>query len=442
MDNHSGYRLLLVALIILLNAFFAGAEVALLSTRRSRLRHLAEGGNVGAQAAISLLENPGRLLSVTQVGVTLASLGLGWAGEEAIFNILYGWLSPLVTPATAKILHGFAFALSFIVMSYAHVVIGEVVPKNLGIEKADRLAVIVAPALLVFYRISEPFVAILEKSATFISRLMGLSGKDHGGGHSAEELRYIIRSSGSEGHLHTFEQEVLQRVLDLNEYSAREIMVPRTSIVSVSVDATLDQVLRLFLEHQYSRLPVYERKPENIIGIVHFKDLIQVWEDRRQGQEKKRPVRPFRLRRIVRKSLVVPETKPLNQLIDEFRNERAHMAIVVDEFGTISGLVTMEDVLEQVFGEIEDEHDEVRTKPPVESDLLELDGATSIRDLHTQYGIDLPPETGFETLAGFLLVQLGAIPKAGDVVEMPGRRFTIRDMDRNRIASVKIEKLR
>jgi putative hemolysin len=138
----------------------------------------------------------------------------------------------------------------------------------------------------------------------------------------------------------------------------------------------------------------------------------------------------------------VPETKPLNQLIDEFRNERAHMAIVVDEFGTISGLVTMEDVLEQVFGEIEDEHDEVRTKPPVESDLLELDGATSIRDLHTQYGIDLPPETGFETLAGFLLVQLGAIPKAGDVVEMPGRRFTIRDMDRNRIASVKIEKLR
>src|SRR6478736_4947843 len=163
MDNHSGYRLLLVALIILLNAFFAGAEVALLSTRRSRLRHLAEGGNVGAQAAISLLENPGRLLSVTQVGVTLASLGLGWAGEEAIFNILYGWLSPLVTPATAKILHGFAFALSFIVMSYAHVVIGEVVPKNLGIEKADRLAVIVAPALLVFYRISEPFVAILEK---------------------------------------------------------------------------------------------------------------------------------------------------------------------------------------------------------------------------------------------------------------------------------------
>jgi CBS domain containing-hemolysin-like protein len=441
MESHSGYRLLLVALIIAVNGFFAAAEVSLLSTRRSRLRQRAENGNVGAQAAMSLLENPGRLLSVTQVGVTLASLGLGWAGEETIFNILYGWLSPFVTPATTTILHGFAFASSFIVMSFAHVVVGEVVPKNLAIEKADRLAVIVAPALLVFYRISEPFVAVIEKSSTSLSRLIGLSGKEHGGGHSAEELRYIIRSSGSEGHLHSFEQEVLQHVLDLSEYSAREIMVPRTSIVSVSIDATLDQVLRLFLDHQYSRMPVYEKHPENLIGVVHFKDLIRVWEERRMSQERKKPVRPFRLRRILRKPLVVPETKPLNQLIDDFRNSRSHMATVVDEFGTISGLVTMEDVLEQVFGEIEDEHDELRAKPPAESDVLELEGATSIRDLQTQYGIELPADAGFETLAGFLLFQIGEIPKVGDVIETPGRRFTIIEMDRNRIACVKIEKL-
>jgi putative hemolysin len=441
MDSHYGYRLLLIVFIIALNAFFAGSEVALLSTRRSRLRQLAEGGNVGAQAAMSLLENPSRLLSVVQVGVTLASLGLGWAGEETIFSIIYLWMHPLVTPATTNILHGFAFALSFIVMSYAHVVIGEVVPKNLGIEKADKLAVIVSPALLVFYRVSEPFVALIEKSASFVSRLLGLSGKEHGGGHSAEELRYIIRSSGSEGFLHNFEQEVLQRVLDLSEYSAREIMVPRTSMVSVSIDATLDQVLRLFLDHQYSRMPVYEKERENIVGLVHFKDLIQVWEERRIGLERKRPVRPFRLRRILRKPLVVPETKSLNLLVDDFRKDRTHMAIVVDEFGTISGLVTMEDVLEQVFGEIEDEHDELRAKPPAEADLLELDGATSIRDLETQFGIELPGDAGFETLAGFLLYQIGEIPKVGDVIEMPGRRFTIIEMERNRIACVRIERL-
>ena len=230
-------------------------------------------------------------------------------------------------------------------------------------------------------------------------------------------------------------------MLDLSEYSAREIMVPRTSIVSVSIDATLDQVLRLFLDHQYSRMPVYDKTLENLIGVVHFKDLIRVWEERRMSQERKRPARPFRLRRILRKPLVVPETKSLNQLIDDFRNDRAHMALVVDEFGTISGLVTMEDVLEQVFGEIEDEHDELRAKPPVEADVLELDGATSIRDLQTQYGIELPAEAGFETLAGFLLFQIGEIPKSGDVFEVPGRRFTITEMERNRIACVRIEKL-
>src|SRR5688572_2061258 len=154
MDSHAVYRLLLIALIILVNAFFAGSEVALLSSRKSRLRALAEGGNVGAQSAMSLLANPGRLLSVVQVGVTLASLGLGWAGEETIFGILYSLLGPLITPATTTIVHGFAFAMSFVVMSFAHVVVGEVVPKNLGIEKADRLAVIVAPVLLIFYRVS------------------------------------------------------------------------------------------------------------------------------------------------------------------------------------------------------------------------------------------------------------------------------------------------
>jgi putative hemolysin len=442
MEEHSAYRLLLVAFILLLNAFFAGSEVALLSTRKSRLRSLAESGNVGAQAAMSLLANPGRLLSVTQVGVTLASLAVGWAGEQTIDHLVKRALGQVITPATEAIVNGFAFVMSFVIMSYAHVVVGEVVPKNLGIEKADRLAVIVAPVLLVFYRVCEPFVAVIEKSAAALSRLIGLSGKEHGGGHSAEELRYIIRSSGSEGHLQEFEQNVLTRVLDLGEYFAREIMVPRTSIVSVSVDATLDQVLRLFLDHQYSRLPVYERQRENIIGIVHLKDLIRVWEERRAAQERKRPSRPFRLRRIVRKPLVVPETKPLNQLMDEFRRDRAHMAIVVDEFGTISGLVTMEDVLEQLFGEIEDEHDELRANPHAESDVFELDGATSIRDLQTQYGLVIPAEAGFETLAGFLLYQIGEIPKVGDVIEFEDRRFTIVEMDRNRIACVKIERLR
>ncbi|HYP15087.1 MAG TPA: hemolysin family protein, partial [Bryobacteraceae bacterium] len=396
-------------------------------------------GNVGAQAAMSLLANPERLLSVVQVGVTLASLGLGWAGEQTIHNMLTGAMQGLVTPGTLGIVEGVAIALSFVIMSYLHVVLGEVVPKNLAIEKADRLAIIVSPVLLVFYRVSEPFVLAIERSASLISRLIGLKGEAHGGGHSAEELKYIISTARADAGLQDFERDVLARVLDLGNYYAREIMVPRNAIVSVSVDATLDQVLRLFLDHQYSRMPVYENQPENIIGIVHYKDLIPIWEERRAAMERRRPVRPFRLRRVLTKPLVVPETKPLNQIMDEFRTNHTHMAIVVDEFGTISGLVTFEDVLEQVFGEIEDEHDERRVRPAADTGPLDIDGTTPIRDLNTQYGIELPGDAGFETLAGFLLFQLGKIPHPGDSVEYGGRRFRITEMDRNRIAGVRIE---
>src|SRR5437868_5159286 len=187
-------------------------------------------------------------------------------------------------------------------------------------------------------------------------------------------------------------------------------MTPRVDMVAVSVDATLDELLRITLEHKYSRLPVYEKKPEHIIGIVHYKDLMRAWQERKFAADRGRPVRPFRLRRYLREPHVVPETKPLHQLIDEFRGRHSHLAMVVDEFGTISGMVTLEDVLEQVFGEIADEHDVRRALPEANAPLIELDGSTNIRDLASNYGIELPGDAGFETLAGFLLHQLGYIP--------------------------------
>jgi len=440
-DLYFGYRFLLVACIIALNAFFAGAEVALVSVRQSRLKELAQEGQVGAQAALSLLSNPERLLSVVQVGVTLASLGLGWAGESTLFAFFVGLFDPLLTPVTEGLLHGLSFTLAFLLMTFAHVVIGEVVPKNLAIEKADRLAVLVAPALLVFYRISEPFVYVIEKSAAGVSRLLGLRGQPLGGGHSPEELKFIITSSRIHGLLHTFEEDAIQRLLELKNYSAREIMVPRNDIVSVRLDAPLEEVLELTDEHQFSRLPVYDKQPEQIVGIVHQKDLLRVWRERHIAADRHRPPPPFHLRRLMQKPLVVPETKPLNQLIDTFRKKHKHMAVIVDEFGTIVGLVTMEDVLEQIFGEIEDEHDVERPPLRREAPILELEGSVNIRDLETQYGIELPSEAGFETLAGFILSRLGYIPKPEDTVEYAGRRFTVVEMDRNRIARVLVEKL-
>ena len=352
-------RLILLAAIVALNGFFAAAEVALVSVRRSRLKELAEQGNASARAALGLLANPGRLLSVTQVGVTLASLGLGWAGEDTVYQILLSWFEPWIAPRSASLpwLHGLSFAVAFLAISFVHVVIGEVVPKNLALEKADRLALLVATPLLIFRRVSAPFVFVIERTSGALSRLLGLRGEHGGGGHSPEELRFIVQSSRHAGHLESFEEDAINKLLELKEVNAREIMTPRRQIVSVSVDANLDELLRLTLQHKYSRLPVYEGSPEHIIGILHYKDLVRAWQERKSAADRRQPPRPFRLRPYLRKPLVVPETKPLHQLIDEFRNQHTHLAMVVDEFGTFTGLVTLEDVLEQVFGEIADEHD-------------------------------------------------------------------------------------
>lgn len=438
--THFSLRLLLLALLIAINGFFAAAEVSLISVRFSRLREMAEEERAGAQAALSLLSNPGRLLSVTQVGVTLASLGLGWAGEDTLYQALAAALGPLAASVPAGVLHGVSLLVAFLVISYLHVVLGEVVPKNLAIATADRLAVLVAPALLLFYRVSLPFVVAVERLANLLTRTMGLHGASHGGGHSAEELKLIVSSSRGLGVLPEAEEDMIHRVLDLGEISAREIMVPRNDMVSISAAAGLDEVLHTMIERQHSRLPVYDGKPEKIVGVLHYKDLLPVWEERRRAIQAGRPSRAFRVARLMRRHLVVPETKPLSQMLEEFRQSRSHLAMVVDEFGTIVGMLTVKDVLEQVVGRIEGEHEEKAEPRLQEAGAVELDGATRIRDLETELGIEIPADADFETLAGFLLYRLGEIPHTGQVVEHQGRRYTVTAMERNRIARVRIEK--
>jgi putative hemolysin len=436
----SPFRLIAVVLLIAVNGFFAAAEVSLLSVRHSRLRQMAESGQAGAQAALNVLANPGRLLSVTQVGVTLASLGLGWAGEDAIYQILEGLLRPVITPSSAAVAHGVIFGLSFLVISYFHVVFGEVAPKNLAISKADRLAALVAPVLLLFYRVSLPFVVVIERSAAALTRALKLKEAGHGAAHSVEELKLIVSSSRGLGYLPEVEEDMIHRVLDLSAISVREIMTPRNDMVSISSEAQLDDVLRAMISERHSRLPVWEGSKEKIIGIVHYKDLLPVWEERRNSIRTGRPNPAFRVSRLLRPHLVAPETKPLSQMLDEFRQGRSHMAMVVDEHGTIVGMLTVEDVLEQLVGRIEDEHDD-KVRRPVSVEDVELDGATRIRDLENEYGISLPTGAGFETLAGFLLFRLGEIPRAGASVIHDGRRFTVLEMQRKRIARVRLERL-
>jgi putative hemolysin len=435
-----GLRLLLLLMILVLNGLFAAAEVALVSVRRSKLRAQADQGVTGAVVALNLLANPQRLLSVSQVGMTLASLGLGWAGEETLYQLISSTLGPVMSPATARVLHAAAFVFAFLIISFMHIILGEVLPKNLALARADRMAALLAPPILVFGKLSAPFVWVVERAASYLSGLFGFAS--HGvGGHSAEELRFIITSSRTEGHLEEFEEDAIQKILDLKNIYAREVMVPRNDVVAAPLDASLDQVLRIMAEHQYSRVPVYDGSPERLVGVVHYKDLMRLWQERKSAHDRKRPERQFKLTRFVRKALVVPETKPLPQLMDDMRDQHIHMAFVVDEFGTITGLLTIEDLFEQVFGEVEDEFDARRPKPSTEAAQMDVEGTIPIRDLVTQYGIDLPGDAGFETLAGFLLFKLGYIPRQGEDVEYGDRRFRILEMDRNRIVRVRIERL-
>jgi CBS domain containing-hemolysin-like protein len=234
---------------------------------------------------------------------------------------------------------------------------------------------------------------------------------------------------------------MIHAVLDMEELSVREIMKPRHDIVSVPLTATLDEVLETMVTSQHSRLPVWEDAPEHIVGIVFFKDMLRIWRDRRASVRAGRPAGVFEVRRFMRKPIFAPETKPLLQTLSDLRQKHHHMALVIDEFGTITGLVTVEDILEQIVGEIEDEYDEALPPPEAEASRVEIDGATSVRDFASIYGLELPAEAGFETIAGYMLYELGHIPKEGESVRFDGRRFTVTAMDRHRIAKVLIERL-
>jgi CBS domain containing-hemolysin-like protein len=394
MDAIFAYRILLMFAIIGANAFFSGAEIALVSVRSSRLRQLAAEGAVGAQAALNLRANPERLLSVGQVALTACSLVLGWFGEETLYNFFLSFVGPVLPPATAVLLHGASLVLAFALLTFLHVVLGEVVPKNLALARADHLALLVAPALLVFSRVVGPFVWIIEHTAAAISRLAGLRRTGHGATHSPEEIKFILSASQAAGVLSRFERISVENLLDLRTLAVREVMVPRDALTMVSVDAPYETVLQTFTESRHSRLPVYEGPRDHILGIVHVKDILAYARTRTTAAARLSLLPPFELRRLVRQMPFVPETKPLDQHLDEMRERHAIMSFVVDEYGTIAGMISADDVLEQVFGRIRDEFDPRAVRIEI-SGPFAVEGTISIRDLETEYGIELPVESEY-----------------------------------------------
>ena len=436
-----------VGLLILANAFFVAAEFALVSIRETRIEQMLASGVPGARAVRRLQQDLDDFLPAVQLGVTLCSLALGWLGEPLAAAVFRGWFGalPLTQAHAQAFAHVAAVAavvLGFALITYFHVVVGELVPKSLALRRAEALAVAVAPSMLAFMAVARPAVRFLKGSAAAILRGFDIPMTQKGAVHSPEELKLIATAARRMGVLPKFQETLIHRALELDEISIREIMTPRQKIFSLPSKMPIEEASARVIERKHSRVPVYDesRGPEHIIGVVYSKDLSRLMYFRSSARSGAAPVVELKLSQVMRDVLVAPETKSVLDLIRDFQQRRRHMAIVVDEYGTTVGLVTAEDAIEQLTGELEDEFDSPAL--PVlttTSGALLMDGGVNLRDLETQMQWSLPREGGVETLAGFLLMRLGHIPQVGESNVHEGRRLTVVEMDGRRIAKIRVE---
>jgi len=433
-----------VAMLILANAFFVAAEFALVSIRDTRIEQMLTNRVPGARAVRRLQQDLGDFLPAVQLGVTLCSLALGWLGEPLAASVLMGWMGVLpLSQAYVRIYaHIVAITLGFAVITYFHVVVGELVPKSLALRRAEALAVAVAQPMLVFMTLARPAVRFLSGSAAVILRGFDIPMTQKGTVHSPEELKLIATSARRMGLLPRFQETLIHRALELEDVSIREIMTPRQKIFSLPSNMLVEEASAKVIERKHSRVPVYDetRGPEHIVGVVYSKDLARLMYFRSTALPAAPSFVELKLNQVMRDVMVVPETKSVLDLIGDFQQRRRHLAIVVDEYGSTVGLVTAEDAIEQLTGELEDEFDSPAV--PVlttASGALLMDGGVNLRDLETQMQWSLPRDGGVETLAGFVLMRLGHIPEPGENIVYDGRRLTVVEMEGRRIAKVRVE---
>jgi putative hemolysin len=436
-------RVFVVLLLVAVNAFFAAAEFALVSVRETRIQQLIDAHRVGARTVLKLHQQLSRVVNGVQLGITVTSLTLGWLGEPVLARLFEGWIGSV--PHAAVYAHTVAVALAFVMITSLHVILGELVPKSLALQRAERVALAVAAPMDVFLTITGPLTIGMSRVAGFVLRAFGTRDIRHGSVHSPDELKLIIAAARTSGQLSSAQEEMLLNALELDHITARQVMVPRTKIFSLPSDLNLDEALSRVVDEQHSRVPVYDpqRGPEHIVGVLYAKDLMR-WTRLRLfnvAPSAAHRISQMKIGQVMHDVLVVPETKTLLDLLGEFQHRKRHLAVVVDEFGSTAGVISVEDVLEQVVGELEDEFDVASVQPAVTdaNAPVVLDGAVNIRDLETQYEVKLPQDEGFETLAGFILSRLQKMPEGGEALDYEGRHFVVDKMDGHRIATVRIE---
>src|SRR5262249_42010479 len=426
-------RIFLILLLVAANAFFAAAEFALASFCDTCIQQLIDAGRIGARIVQRLHQNLDEVVNGVQLGITMVSLTLGWIGEPMVASLVGA--IPIVQrlPHVAIYAHTIAIAIAFSLITYMHVILGELVPKTLALQRAEQIAVAVAAPMEAFLTLTRPILFFMRRSGGLVLRLFGAQLARRGGAvHSPDELKLIVTASRQFGQIPEFQEEMIHSDIELDSITVKEVMVARPDIFSLPSDLQLDEALGRVVEGQHSRVPVFDpqRGPEHIVGVLYYKDLMRWMRLRLSnlGQSTSTRISRMQIGQIIHDVLVVPETKVLAELLAEFKQRRRHLAVVVDEFGSTAGVITVEDVLEQLVGNIEDEFDVTPHEPAFEDEdesVLLLEGSVNIRDLETQYGLVLPRDAGFETLAGFILARLQKIPELHESFEYEGWRYCV-----------------
>ena len=414
-------ELLGVAALILLNGFFVAGEYGLVTTRQTRIRELEARGNRRARTVLNILSDPPRFIAAMQLGVTGTSLGIGALGEQALAKVF--------DPILASFL---AFTLAFLIITFLHVVIGELVPKGIALQHSETVALAVSAPVRGFFLLLKPLIWVLQRSTELILRVFGL--EPPGGDmevYSEAELKMLLSRSREEGEIEQQEQEMLYKVFDFADKEVSAVMVPRPEVVALSVELPPEEALAAMIESPYTRYPVYRESLDHVIGILHVRDLFSAIVDR--------GISGVEIESMVRAAHIVPETKDLAALLAEFRRDNQHMAIVVDEYGDLEGIVTLEDLLEEIVGEIEDEFDlPDESIEQLPDGRMRIDGTFPIDDFNEQFKRALPIED-YHTVGGFVFGLLGRAPERGDEVEHDGTRFKVLDVEGSRIEKLEVQ---
>ncbi len=420
--------IVIVLVLVFANGFFVASEFALVGVRRSRIQTLAAAGNSRARRLLSLLDNLNAYISATQLGITMASLALGWIGEPVFAHILEGPLKGRVSDVT---LHTISFAVAFSIITFLHIVLGELAPKTLALERAEKIALAISWPMQAFYKVFQWPIRLLDWAGTRTVRLFGLHPtKDHASVYTEEELRHLVDVSRKSGHLEPEKQQLIHRVFEFSDAQVFDAMVPRNQVKALSVKATLEEVRIAFLSTGYSRLPVYDKHIDDIIGLLFRKD-VDMGRIPREG---------FDLRALVRPATYIAATASLGEALKQMQTARVHFMFVIDEHGGVEGILTLEDLLEEIVGEINDEYDEeVREQIRKDGKAYLLDGLLTTRDANRQLGLKLPEDESYTTIAGFLMAKAGRVLGPGDSVEHDTGLFTVERVDNRRIIRIRFD---